>query len=109
MVINGKIDLSCRTQVAAFDTDTIILEPLPNFEIIKDLVVDMTPFWRTYEKIRPYVIRRNADPEKEIRQSEKDRKKSISLSIASCAPVVTAPARFWREIPNTRDPRHWPN
>ena len=56
MVINGKIDLACRTQVATFDTDTIILEPLPNFEIIKDLVVDMTPFWQMYEKIQPYLI-----------------------------------------------------
>ena len=40
MVINGKIDLACRTQVAVFNTDTIILEPLPNFEVIRDLVVD---------------------------------------------------------------------
>jgi len=44
MVINGKIDLACRTQVAAFESNTIILEPLPNMEIIKDLVVDLTPF-----------------------------------------------------------------
>ena len=50
MVINGKIDLACRTQVASFDSDTIILEPLPNLEVIRDLVVDMTPFWRMYEQ-----------------------------------------------------------
>ena len=75
MVINGKIDLACRTQVATFGTDTIILEPLPNFEIIKDLVVDMTPFWQMYEKIQPYLIRKSPAPEKEIHQSEKDRKK----------------------------------
>jgi succinate dehydrogenase / fumarate reductase iron-sulfur subunit len=75
MVINGKIDLACRTQVGTFDTDTIILEPLPNFEVIKDLVVDMTPFWQMYEKIQPYLIRKGATPEKEIYQSEKDRKK----------------------------------
>ena len=75
MVINGKIDLACRTQVATFGTDTIILEPLPNFEIIKDLVVDMTPFWQMYEKIQPYLIRKSPAPEKEINQSEKDRKK----------------------------------
>ncbi|HNQ17905.1 MAG TPA: 2Fe-2S iron-sulfur cluster-binding protein, partial [Smithellaceae bacterium] len=55
MVINGKIDLACRTQVAIFNTDTIVLEPLPNFEVIKDLVVDMTPFWEIYEKIQPYL------------------------------------------------------
>ncbi len=51
MVINGRIDLACRTQAASFGTNTIILEPLPNMEVIKDLVVDMTPFWRMCEAI----------------------------------------------------------
>jgi succinate dehydrogenase / fumarate reductase iron-sulfur subunit len=73
MVINGKIDLACRTQVSAFNTDTLILEPLPNFEVIRDLVVDMTPFWEMYEKIQPYLIRHTPAPEKEIPQNEADR------------------------------------
>jgi len=73
MVINGRIDLACRTQVASFGTSTIILEPLPNMEIIKDLVVDMTPFWKMYEKVRPHLVRESADPVREIRQSEKER------------------------------------
>ncbi len=73
MVINGHIDLACRTQVASFDTDTIVLEPLPNLEIIKDLVVDLTPFWAAYEQIRPWLVRRHGDPEKEIPQSEDER------------------------------------
>jgi succinate dehydrogenase / fumarate reductase, iron-sulfur subunit len=75
MVINGKIDLACRMQVGIFDTDTIILEPLPNFEVIRDLSVDMTPFWQMYEKIQPYLIRKNPVPEKELYQSEDDRSK----------------------------------
>jgi succinate dehydrogenase / fumarate reductase, iron-sulfur subunit len=75
MVINGKIDLACRTQAASFGTNTIILEPLPNMEIIKDLVVDMTPFWNMYEKVKPYLIRNSSDPDKEIPQTEGDRKK----------------------------------
>jgi len=75
MVINGKIDLACRTQAAAFGTKTIILEPLPNMQIIKDLVVDMTPFWNMYEKVKPYLIRKSSDPDKEIPQTEEDRKK----------------------------------
>jgi succinate dehydrogenase / fumarate reductase iron-sulfur subunit len=75
MVINGKIDLACRTQVATFNTDTIILEPLPNLEVIRDLVVNMTPFWQMYEKIQPYLIRRSPVPEKEIPQSEAERQR----------------------------------
>ena len=64
MVINGKIDLACRTQVASFESNIIILEPLPNMDIIKDLVVDLTPFWNMYEKIQPYLIRKSPDPSK---------------------------------------------
>jgi succinate dehydrogenase / fumarate reductase iron-sulfur subunit len=75
MVINGKLDLACRTQVAIFNTDTIILEPLPNFEVIRDLVVDMTPFWHMYDKIQPYLIRKSPVPEKEIPQSEAERQR----------------------------------
>jgi succinate dehydrogenase / fumarate reductase, iron-sulfur subunit len=73
MVINGKIDLACRTQAAAFESKTIILEPLPNLQIVKDLVVDMTPFWKMYEKVRPYLIRNDTDSVKEIPQTEDER------------------------------------
>ena len=74
MVINGKIDLACRTQASLFDTQTIILEPLPNMTVIKDLVVDLTPFWNMYEKVKPYLMREHPDPEKEIPQTEEQRK-----------------------------------
>ncbi|OPY67565.1 MAG: Succinate dehydrogenase iron-sulfur subunit [Syntrophorhabdaceae bacterium PtaU1.Bin034] len=75
MLINGRLDLACRTQIASFNTKTVILEPLPNLDIIKDLVVDMTPFWKMYERVTPYLVRKSPDPEKEIFQSEEDRKR----------------------------------
>jgi succinate dehydrogenase / fumarate reductase iron-sulfur subunit len=89
MVINGKIDLACRAQVAFFDTDTIILEPLPNFEVIRDLVVDMTPFWRMYDKIQPYLIRKGPVPEKELPQSEEVN----CILCACCYGACPVPAR----------------
>lgn len=96
MVINGKIDLACRTQVFKFEEKTIVLEPLPNMEIIKDLVVDMGPFWNTYEKVKPYLIRFTRVPEKEIPQSEEERKKIDQFvncilcgSCYSACPVVS--------------------
>ena len=75
MVINGKIDLACRTQASSFNSQTIVLEPLPNMNVIKDLVVDMTPFWNMYEKVKPYLIRYSPDPDKEIPQTEEERKR----------------------------------
>lgn len=73
MVMNGVIGLACRTQVAALGGETVILEPLPNFEIIKDLVVDLTPFWAMYESIQPWLIRKEPYPPGEISQSEAER------------------------------------
>jgi succinate dehydrogenase / fumarate reductase iron-sulfur subunit len=75
MVMNGKLDLACRTQVASLGSRTITVEPLPNLEILKDLVVDLTPFWTMYERVKPYLVRRSPDPEKEILQSEDERKR----------------------------------
>jgi len=101
MVINGKIDLACRTQVAPFESNTIILEPLPNMEIIKDLVVDLTPFWNMYEKVKPYLIRNHPYPEKEITQSEKERSRIDQyvncILCASCfgaCPVVSRDTEY---------------
>jgi succinate dehydrogenase / fumarate reductase iron-sulfur subunit len=97
MVINGKFDLACRTQVAAFDSATIVLEPLPNFHVIKDLVVDMAPFWAMYEKIKPYLIRKSTDPAKEITQTEEERR-AIDQNVncilcAACYGACPVPAR----------------
>jgi succinate dehydrogenase / fumarate reductase iron-sulfur subunit len=97
MVINGKIDLACRTQVATFDTDTIVLEPLPNFEVIRDLIVDMTPFWTMYDRIQPYLIRTSPVPEKEIPQSVEERQRIDQyvncILCACCYGACPVPAR----------------
>ena len=121
MVINGKIDLACRTQVAAFNTDTIILEPLPNFEVIRDLVVDLTPFWQMYDKVQPYLIRHSLVPEKEIPQSEEDRRRIdqfVNCILCACCygacPVLArepdyvgpaAAAKLERFVLDSRDER----
>jgi succinate dehydrogenase / fumarate reductase iron-sulfur subunit len=121
MVINGKIDLACRTQVVSFNTDTIVLEPLPNLEVIRDLVVDLKPFWEMVEKIQPYLIRKSPYPEKEIPQSEEERLKIdqfVNCILCACCygacPVLArepgylgpaAAAKLERFILDSRDER----
>lgn len=121
MVINGRIDLACRTQVASFGTNTIILEPLPNMEIIKDLVVDMTPFWLMYEKVKPWLVRESKDPEKELEQSEEERSRIdqfVNCILCACCygacPVIArdpgylgpaALAKLERFVLDSRDER----
>ncbi len=55
MVINGRFDLACRTNLDSLSSSTVIIEPLPNLEIQKDFVVDMDPFWEALYKIEPYL------------------------------------------------------
>ncbi|HHL40525.1 MAG TPA: succinate dehydrogenase/fumarate reductase iron-sulfur subunit [Deltaproteobacteria bacterium] len=65
MNINGFPKLACRTQLAAEyrKRGEVILEPLGNFKVIKDLVVDMDPFWKKIEKVSPYLTSGGEPPE----------------------------------------------
>ena len=72
MRINGRCGLACQKLVKDYEGNEVILEPLPSFRVIKDLVVDMEPFLRRVSMIRPYLISSTPPPEKERRQSQKD-------------------------------------
>jgi len=63
MVINSKSRLACRTpigpEIAAHGR--IVVDPMRNQPILRDLVVDMAPFWGRYRKLEPHLIE---DPSK---------------------------------------------
>ena len=85
MRINGKCSLACQKLLKDFDTNEILVEPLPSFKPLKDLIVDMTPFFRRVAEIRPYLIASNT-PEKERLQSPEDRKKmDLAIRCILCA------------------------
>ncbi len=55
MSINGRLNLACRVQLHLLAGRHVVLEPLPGLEIVKDLVVDMDPFWEKYQRIQPWL------------------------------------------------------
>jgi succinate dehydrogenase / fumarate reductase iron-sulfur subunit len=55
--INGKPMLACYTQVLDLNADTVTIEPLSNLPVIKDLVVDIQPFFQNFRKIRTVLIK----------------------------------------------------
>jgi len=65
MLINGQIDLACRSQVRGLDAETVTVEPLPNLPVLKDLVVDMEPFFEKNYAVRPWLRPSEPDPEQE--------------------------------------------
>jgi succinate dehydrogenase / fumarate reductase iron-sulfur subunit len=59
MLINGRERLACQTllrEVATGDRPTVSIEPLRNFAVRRDLVVDLEPFFLRYKEVRPYLI-----------------------------------------------------
>ena len=79
MNINGKNGLACVTKLKDLP-DRVLLQPLPGFEVIRDLIVNMDEFFEQYKTVKPYL--QNDDPvgENEERlQSPEDRAKLDGL------------------------------
>ncbi|WP_445476031.1 succinate dehydrogenase/fumarate reductase iron-sulfur subunit [Methanococcoides methylutens] len=86
MLVNRVPRLACKVQVSDLrteptnegdpevliankktetDNDEILIEPLPNLEVIRDLVVDMDPFYSLLKNVRPWLELKDDVPEKE--------------------------------------------
>ncbi len=52
----------------------ITLKPLPGLPVIRDLIVDMTQFFKQYNSIKPYLVNDTVPPEKERLQSPQERR-----------------------------------
>ncbi len=93
--INGKNGLACITDVASLK-QPVEIRPLPGMPVIRDLIVDMTQFFKQYHSIKPYVINDTPAPEKERYQSPEDRKELDGLyECILCACCSTSCPSFW--------------
>ena len=72
--IDGEPKLTCASFLHEFRGRTIKVEPMSNFPVIKDLVVDMEDFMEKLVKIKPWIIRDTEAPleEGEYKQSAKE-------------------------------------
>jgi succinate dehydrogenase / fumarate reductase, iron-sulfur subunit len=95
MNINGKNGLACITNLRDL-TEPIVLKPLPGLPVIRDLIVDMTQFFKQYLSIKPYLINDQPPPEKERLQSPKEREELDGLyECILCACCSTSCPSFW--------------
>ncbi len=79
MHINGKYCLACETQIFALKSKTVTLRPMAHLKVIKDLFVDLKPFWEKYKLIKPYLMPGEPGPERERIQTADDRLKLEGL------------------------------
>ncbi len=61
MLINGSATLACNTQILDVSNSTLIIAPLPNFNIIRDLVPDLSDMFTKHRTIHPYILRMDAE------------------------------------------------
>jgi succinate dehydrogenase / fumarate reductase iron-sulfur subunit len=93
--INGKNGLACVTKIADLPAH-VTLRPLPGLPVIRDLIVDMTQFFKQYHSIRPYLVNDEAPPERERLQSPAEREALDGLyECILCACCSTACPSFW--------------
>ncbi len=124
MKINGKPKLACFTKIVELDSDVITIEPMDNFPVVRDLVVNFTRMFNNHKKIMPYVVSNDSEiaPEasvKEMLQTPEDVEKYIQFSSCikcglcnSACPTMAmdtsfvgpqALAQAYRYIADTRD------
>jgi succinate dehydrogenase / fumarate reductase iron-sulfur subunit len=95
MNINGKNGLACTTPVVELK-EPVELRPLPGLPVIRDLIVDMTQFFKQYHSITPYLVNNDPPPEKERLQSPTDREELDGLyECILCACCSTSCPSFW--------------
>lgn len=96
MRINGVNRLACKTLVKDLGKGTITVEPLLGLPIIKDLIVDMDPFFEHYESVMPYLVNDEPPPLKERLQSPEERERfDDTTKCILCAACTTSCPSFW--------------
>jgi succinate dehydrogenase / fumarate reductase, iron-sulfur subunit len=95
MNINGKNGLACVTKLADLP-ERVTLRPLPGMPVIRDLVVDLTSFFKQYHSVMPFLINDSPTPERERLQSpiERDQLNGLYECIL-CACCSTSCPSFW--------------
>lgn len=85
MTINGDPKLACATFLADYLPGPVRVEPMRNFPVIRDLVVDISDFMAKLPSVKPWLVRHDEPPveDGEYRQTpaELDAFKQFSMCI----------------------------
>jgi succinate dehydrogenase / fumarate reductase iron-sulfur subunit len=97
MRINGVNRLACKVLVRDVGS-SITVEPILGLPVVKDMIVDMEPFWAHYRSVKPLFINEAPSPEQERLQSPEQRARfDDSTKCILCAACTTACPSFWAD------------
>ncbi len=96
MRINGMNRLACKTLIKEMGTDKITIEPLLGLPVIKDMIVDMEPFFEHYRSVKPFFINNDPPPKKERLQTPEERARfDDTTKCILCGACTTSCPSFW--------------
>jgi succinate dehydrogenase / fumarate reductase iron-sulfur subunit len=96
MRINGQNRLACKLLVKELHSNRITIEPLLGLRVIKDLIVDMEPFFEHYDTVMPFLVNNEPEPIKERLQSPTERERfDDTTKCILCAACTTACPSYW--------------
>jgi len=95
MLINGRNALACKVLVRDV-APKVTVEPIRGLPVVKDLIVDMEPFFQGYERMLPYLINDEEPSDRERRQSPEERERyDDTTKCILCAACTTSCPIFW--------------
>jgi len=94
MRINGRNYLACKTLMKEFGRK-ITIEPLIAFPVIKDLVVDMDPFFDGYKSMKPYLIAGEAPAAERLQTPEQLERYEDATKCILCAACTSSCPIMW--------------
>jgi len=95
MLINGRNQLACKVLIKDVGRQ-VAIEPLRGLRVIKDLIVDMEPFFEQYRSVLPYLINDDPAPDRERHQSPEDRARyDDTTKCILCAACTTSCPIYW--------------
>ncbi|MBM4436990.1 MAG: succinate dehydrogenase/fumarate reductase iron-sulfur subunit [Actinobacteria bacterium] len=62
MMVNGRPELTCHTFLRDCLPGPIRIEPLQNFAVERDLIVDIEPFMQKLQAVKPWLVRQAEQP-----------------------------------------------
>ncbi len=98
MRINGRNMLACKVLVKDLGTTDISIEPLLGLNVMRDLIVDMEPFFEHFRSVQPFFVNETPLPEdgKERLQSQAQRERfDDTTKCILCAACTTSCPTFW--------------
>ncbi|WP_395295850.1 succinate dehydrogenase iron-sulfur subunit [Kitasatospora hibisci] len=99
MRINGRNRLACKTLIKDVNPEKpITIEAIKGLTVLKDLVVDMDPFFQAYKDVMPFLITKGNDPTRERLQSAEDRERfDDTTKCILCAACTSSCPVFWND------------